>query len=110
MSDEIKHTFRRMASGDEIVRREGLPNPAEVAGAGIKTRESLDWLQAEHPKTPQAERTIDDEALSIEAAEQTRQEHRNAVERQRDHWRGRSRKGRADFETARDWARSEWER
>lgn len=110
VSAEVRASFQRAASEKETARREGLPDPAKVAGSGIKTRESLDWLEAEHPKTPQPERSIDDGALRIEAAERSSQDHRDAVERQRDHWRGRARKGREDFGTAHNWAGSEWER
>lgn len=110
MSGEIKSTFRRMADPKAHVRRDGLPDPAKIAGSGIKTREALDWMEADHPKAPAAERAIDDEALRIEASEAASQERRDAVEQMRTGWRQRSRKGRQDFETARNWEQSERQR
>ncbi|MCB1469975.1 MAG: hypothetical protein KDK08_23145 [Rhizobiaceae bacterium] len=100
MSGDAKEAFSRMAAKDATIRREGLPDPAKVAGSGIKTKESLAWLEAERPSVPSPEYTGDDEQLRDAANENARAERLERINGMRRRLVGRARKGRDDFETA----------
>lgn len=95
--------FRRAASPSAHVRREGLPDPSKVAGKGIKTKESIDWLALEAPDHPEPTYEIDNETLKREVSESSARDQRNRVNSMRKQMRATARKGRADFETARSW-------
>ncbi|WP_141246513.1 hypothetical protein [Actibacterium ureilyticum] len=100
MSGDPKTPFNRMASKEATIRREALPDPARVAGSGITTKETLDWLEARSPRTPNPELVVDDPALREEAADQARNEETARAQIRRTRFENRSRKGREDFRTA----------
>lgn len=105
-----RDAFRRMSGPDARVRREGLPDPAKVAAAGIKTRESLDWLAQEKPEHPAPRLEPDDEDTRQDAQAQAIKTRREQSRTMRANLGQRSRKGRDDFETARSWGGDEIER
>ncbi len=84
-------------------RREGMPDPAQVAGKGIVTKESLGWLSSKEPDAPALELTIDDLALFREAHEAAEKEHRARINHLRAELQSRPDKARRDFATARDY-------
>ncbi len=110
MSGDIKLAFDRMAVKDATIRREGLPDPAKIAGSGIKTKEALAWLATETPTEPCFDLVIDDPALRDGAEEQERGEKRARINQMRRRFVGRSRKGREDFDTARNYRDQDRER
>lgn len=102
--------FAMMAPEDAIVRREGLPDPAKLAAAGVKTREVLDWLELRAPAPPAPEHHIDDPQLRREALENERAEHRARINALRRQFAGRSEKGREDFSLANRYRQHDRER
>lgn len=104
MSDNrtTKPAFEAAAKGKDLAR-DGLPSPRQVADAGIKTREAIDWLSREELKSPTPGRVIDDPYLRIASDKQARAEIRDQAQALRENFWKTSEKSRADFETARSW-------
>ena len=67
-----RKAFDRAAARDAAWRREGLPDPAALTERGIRTKESLDWLEARHPGAPAPELDIDNPALREETMQAAR--------------------------------------
>lgn len=105
----ISRYFEGASTGRDL-RREGHPDPAAVAASGIKTRESIAWMERRNPDAPAPARTIEDEGIRREADAQAEQERRERMEELRRRLRDRSRKGREDFETGRAWRGHDRER
>ena len=108
--DMAKDVFDRAASQQSTWRREGLPDPAKIAARGIRTKESLDWMESLKPKTPAPELHIDDAALRLEATQEAQAEHRARINALREDFHQRPQKARGDFATARDYRTPERER
>ncbi|MBO9462446.1 hypothetical protein [Labrenzia sp. R5_0] len=105
-----KKPFERAAAKDAAWRREGLPDPAALNERGIRTKESLDWLEARHPKPPSPELDIDNPALHDEAIQVARQAHQDQINALRRDFHERPQKARQDFGTARDYQKKDRER
>ncbi|WP_152563636.1 hypothetical protein [Palleronia rufa] len=101
MSDDLRKAFSGMAAKDSAIRREGLPDPAKVAETGIKTRESLGWMEARLPSRPAPRHDIDDPGIRGASDDQTNAEAQERVNAMRRRFHKRARKGREDFEMAR---------
>lgn len=95
--------FNAAANEQAAWRREARPPAAELAKKGIKTRESLDWLAAQHPMPPHLTHEIDQADVRADAIEAARAERRDAVNALRREFRARPEKARRDFGTARDY-------
>ncbi|ARE41697.1 hypothetical protein RGUI_3556 [Rhodovulum sp. P5] len=106
----MKKAFDQAADPKSTWRREGLPDPAKLAGHGIRTRESLDWLSAREPSDPAPELHIDDPAIDGAARAAAQDEHRARINRMRAEFRSGAVKTQRDFGTARDYRGSEHER
>lgn len=104
-----KPAFEAAAKGKELAR-DGLPSPREVAEAGIKTRETIDWLSQEELKPPMPKRVIDDPYLRAASDKQARAEIRDQAQALREDFWKRSEKSRVDFEMARLWRAQTHER
>ena len=105
-----KEQFDRSASPQTTWRQEALPDPAKVAGRGIRTKESLDWMESLKPKTPAPELHIDDAALRLEATQEAQAQQRAVINALREGFHQRPQKARGDFATARDYRTPERER
>jgi hypothetical protein len=103
VSGDPKNSFTLVAAREANIQREGLPDPAKVAGSGIKTKESLAWLEAEKSDHPSPELNTDDAKTRMIADEDAREEQQGRVNEMRRRFHGRARKGREDFRTARDY-------
>lgn len=110
MTKNPKPAFDSAASKAEHVRREGLPDPAELSAKGIKTRETIDWLARAPPSNPAPALEIDDEQQRKIAKEKAHDELRKRANELRRDFQERSRKTRKDFETARSWRGQDRER
>ena len=106
----IRREFGGAADGRSSWRRECLPDPARLAADGIRTRESLDWLAARHPRPPGLEHHPPDSALRQAAMEAAAKAHRDLINRMRAEFQGRGEKSRKDFGTARDYRGHDRER
>lgn len=104
-----KPAFEAATKGKDLAR-DGLPSPREVADAGIKTREAIDWLSREELKPPTLKRTIDDPYMRAASDKQARAELRDQAQALREDFWKRSEKSRVDFETARLWRAQAQER
>ncbi|QPH54676.1 hypothetical protein [Pontivivens ytuae] len=93
----ITQTFTQSADPKADWVREGKPDPDQVAQAGIKTRESLAWLAAQHPETPAPAYRIDDPGLRDDADRATRQQHQSRIAALHRRLQARAFKGREDF-------------
>jgi hypothetical protein len=105
----IRPAFEGAAMGRDQ-RLDGQPDPKAVASAGIKTREAIAWIERQEPDDPAPRRTIDDEHVRRDANAVSEEERRMRMEKLRQEFRDRSRKGRRDFETSRAWRGNEYER
>lgn len=105
-----KKPFERAAAKDAAWRREGLPDPSALNERGIRTKESLDWLEARHPDAPAPELTVDSPALRHAALENARQAHQEQIDVLRREFREGSQKARRDFGTARNYQKKDRER
>lgn len=105
-----KKSFDRAAHSSANYQREGKPNPAKLAANGIKTPESLAWLEGQSPDAPQLTHEIDNADLRQSGIEDARENRRQAIQRFREAFRQSSRKARADFTTARDYRQQDRER
>ena len=99
----IRKSFGDAASARSGWCREGLPDPARLAADGIRTRESLDWLAARHPRPPALEYHPPDSALRQAATDAAAKAHRDLINRLRAEFQGRGEKSQRDFGTAHDY-------
>lgn len=106
----MKETFTAAADGKTTYRREKLPDPAHVAGAGIATRESLAWKSQYHPEPPKLTYELDQEAARQAALDFVRAGQRQEVAKQWEEFLQKPEKARQDFGLARDYRGPERER
>lgn len=105
----MKEAFN--ASSDGTFRTpENAPDPAKVAEIGIKTKDSLAILAAQHPAPPKQSYEINQEAARQAALDFVRGEHRAQVVRLRERFEQGPEKARQDFGTARDYRGEQRER
>ena len=108
-SKPLKPSFEAAAHGQNLAR-DGLPSPEEVAEAGIKTREAIEWLSRDELKPPAPARVIDDDAMRKQAEDRARAELRDQAQALRENFWKRAEKSRVDFEAARAWRGQNQER
>lgn len=106
----MKDTFTAAADGKTSYRRENLPDPAHVAGAGIATRESLAWKGQQNPEPPKLTYELDQEAARQAALDFVRAGQRQEMAREWENFLNRPEKARQDFGLARDYSGPERER
>lgn len=105
-----KKPFEHAADKRASWRREGLPDPEALTERGIRTKESLAWLEAQKPKALSPELTIDNPALRQQAAQSAEQQRKDQINALRRSFLEGAQKARQDFGTARDYREKDRER
>ena len=105
-----KKVFNDAANRLSGYRRDAVPSADKVAAQGIKTRESLDWMNTLHPSRPHLTLEHGNAFTRAAATEAARDEHRARIARLWEEFRARPLKARSDFGLARDYRGEERER
>ena len=100
MTKRVKDAFNSSVSKQASTQGANAPDPAKVLGSGIKTRASLNWLEAKKQKPPQPNYTISNREIRNAADREAENERLRIIQRMREALEKRSRKGRKDFGTA----------
>jgi hypothetical protein len=105
-----RKVFNDAAKRLSAYRRDAAPPADKVAAKGIKTRESLDWMNALYTSRPDLTFEHGNAFTRAAATEAARDEHRARIARLWEEFRARPLKARGDFRLARDYRGQERER